>query len=521
MSRWRVLTVGLLVASPFLVLAGLGSCFLWKEGLGLLVWWPMAACVILGYLLAWYWQKRNQLLRPLAPEPPLEWTDRDRKAWELVRARMEGAAKLDQAKLQSLQFYVDTAQEMALEIARSYHPGADDPISFRTIPEILAVAELAAHDLAELVDTYLPGGHLLTLKDWRRFKQIGDWYRAANTVYWAVSALFSPLNTGMRYGVSWLGTSKPMQVLQQNLLAWFYSAYAHRLGTYLIELNSGRLKVGARRYAELRDALKDRGRLTADGPPVPAQEEPGASSPAVPHLLITVLGQVKSGKSSLINALLKEQRAATDVLAATSGITRYELQPPDFPTCLRVLDTVGYSHSGPSEDQLHATEEAARQSDLLLLVVHALNPARQADLQMLQGLRRWFATHVDLKMPPVLGVMTHIDLLSPALEWAPPYDWVEPKRPKEEQLHQAWTAVREQLGDYLVGIVPVCTSPAKEYGIEEWLLPTLAELLDESRAVALLRCIRAETDTGKIRKVFKQLLEVSRTAAKALWRIDR
>ncbi len=35
------------------------------------------------------------------------------------------------------------------------------------------------------------------------------------------------------------------------LLVWFYTAYVHRLGTYLIELNSGRLRIGAVRYREL------------------------------------------------------------------------------------------------------------------------------------------------------------------------------------------------------------------------------------------------------------------------------
>ena len=39
------------------------------------------------------------------------------------------------------------------------------------MPEILAVVELAAHDLAEMVDRYLPGGHLLTIRDWQRAKK--------------------------------------------------------------------------------------------------------------------------------------------------------------------------------------------------------------------------------------------------------------------------------------------------------------------------------------------------------------
>ena len=41
-------------------------------------------------------------------------------------------------------FYVQTGQDMALELARFYHPGAADPLGERTVPEVLAVIELAA-----------------------------------------------------------------------------------------------------------------------------------------------------------------------------------------------------------------------------------------------------------------------------------------------------------------------------------------------------------------------------------------
>jgi hypothetical protein len=132
---------------------------------------------------------------------------------------------------------------------------------------------------------------------------------------------------------------------------------------------------------------------------------------------------------------------------------------------------------------------------------------------LLEELRKWFLARPDLKMPPVLGVMTHIDLLSPAMEWAPPYDWVNPDRPKELQIQQAWNALREQLGQFLVGIVAVCTAPEKIYGIEEWLLPMAVQFLGEARAVALLRCLHAEVNAGKVRKVLQQLLESGMKAA--------
>ena len=46
---------------------------------------------------------------------------------------------------------------------------------------------------------------------------------------------------------------------------------------------------------------------------------------------------------------------------------------------MAVLDTIGYAHTGPREDQMPATQNAAQQSDVLLLVMQARNPARQPD----------------------------------------------------------------------------------------------------------------------------------------------
>ncbi len=507
MSRWRIILVTFLIAIPLLSLAGLGSYFLWIEGLSFHVWWPLAGCMVLGYMLAWYWQRKKMLLRPVSFAPPLYWTARDQDAWELIKARADRAAKVSPDQMVQFQFYVDEAQDMAVELAHFYHPNAKDPIGSLTIPEILAVVELAAHDMAQLVDQYLPGGHLLTINDWRRAKQVSEWYQTANNAYWLISAVFSPINTGIRYSASKLGMARPFQLLQQNLLTWFYTAYVHRIGSYLIDLNSGRLRVGAARYQELRKTMS---------PASSIQAPDGDAADQVRQVTLTVLGQVKAGKSSLINALLSEQRAKTDVLPATNNITRYELQPEGIPTRLVLLDTVGYGHSGPREDQLRATEEAARQSDLLLLVVQARNPARQADLAMVQGLETWFASKPDLKMPPILAVMTHIDLLSPATEWAPPYDWTKPKRPKERQIQEAWSALQEQLGQHLADMVPVCSEPGKVYGVQESLLPTLVSFLDEARAVAMLRCLRAKVSTGRARKIFQQLLETSTHAAKIL-----
>jgi hypothetical protein len=514
MHRWRLILLALLVAAPVLFLIGYGSFMLWQTDWAFWAWWPMAACLALAYLLGWYWQRKQGLLR-VDFTVPLHWTDRDRQAWQLVEARGKAAAKLDPEKLGSFPFYVETAQEMALELARFYHPKAKDPIGSLTVPELLAVVELAAHDLAEMVTTYVPAGHLLTVDAWRKAKQATEWYTTASNIYWLVSGLFAPVNTGVRYLASRLGVTMPFQKLQANLLVWFYTAYVHRLGTYLIDLNSGRLKVGARRYREL---------LAEHGPAAAVEVKGqivGEGAESVRQVTLTLLGQVKSGKSSLVNALLGEQRAATHVLPATEEITRYELMLEGIPTRLVLADTVGYGHTGPRQDQLRATQEAAMRSDALLLVLHARNPARQPDLELLQALSKWFEARPDLKMPPVLAVLTHIDVLSPAMEWQPPYDWQQPKRPKEEQIAHAVAAVREQLGEYVADVVPVCTAEGKVYGVQEWLLPALLGILDQAHAVALLRCLRAEVDTGKVRRVFEQVLAGGKETLKVLWEAAR
>src|SRR5207249_714821 len=130
----------------------------------------------------------------------------------------------------------------------------------------------------------------------------------------------------------------------------FYTAFIHRVGTYLIEVNSGRLRVGAKRYRELMAAYAPaEGAGGPAGKEKPGQAEAGRGGAEVP-VCLTVYGQAKAGKSSLINALLGERRAATDVVPVTSEVTRYALRRGGEES-LEVLDTVGYGQEGPREDQ--------------------------------------------------------------------------------------------------------------------------------------------------------------------------
>src|SRR5205085_1297772 len=115
MSRWRILTVAALVVGPFVVLAVLGSYFLWERGWSIRVWWPLTFCMMAGYLLGWRWQRQRKLLRPVDFEAPAHWTERDGQAWKLVEGRAKAAAGVGPDRLTEFQFYIDTARDMALE----------------------------------------------------------------------------------------------------------------------------------------------------------------------------------------------------------------------------------------------------------------------------------------------------------------------------------------------------------------------------------------------------------------------
>jgi len=159
------------------------------------------------------------------------------------------------------------------------------------VPEILAVVELATHDLAEMVDRYLPGGHLLTIRDWQRAKKAADWYQRANNLFWVISAVFSPVTTGTRYAASRVGLSTPLKMLQQNLILWFYTAFlqapgdlphravqrpAARRGAALARAGAGRETSEARPRSRRRRAARGRPHRDADpdGPGQGGQVQP-------------------------------------------------------------------------------------------------------------------------------------------------------------------------------------------------------------------------------------------------------
>lgn len=249
-SHWRLLIALGLLTIPVLTLCAAGLWYLYANGLWGYVWWPLALSLALAWWLLWRWQKRDLLLPSPRPAASPTWSDPDRQAWQTVEAWAARAQQVSEERLRDMQFYVDQAQRLAVELARHYRPHAQDPIDSLTVPEILAVIELAASDLWQLVYEYVPGSHVLTVKHWKGLGKAAQWYQRASNVYWAVSAMVAPMQTATRYLAWQAGLGRPWQLLKENLLTWFYTAFVYRVGWYLIELYSGRLREGARAYRQ-------------------------------------------------------------------------------------------------------------------------------------------------------------------------------------------------------------------------------------------------------------------------------
>ena len=175
------------------------------------------------------------------------------------------------------------------------------------MPEILTCSELVATDLHDLTVKYIPGSHLIRVNDLKFARKAVDWYETGRNIYWLGSAFLNPVKTAAQFAATKVGMQTPFQHVRNNMLHWFYSTYLRELGRHLIELNSGRLKVGAKRYRELIAAHLDPARSA----PVDATSDTVPSSATAPEpVSLAIVGQVKAGKSSLVNALLGDQRAS-------------------------------------------------------------------------------------------------------------------------------------------------------------------------------------------------------------------
>ncbi|MCH5375010.1 MAG: 50S ribosome-binding GTPase, partial [Planctomycetes bacterium] len=372
---WRLYLISTLIIVPLMALVVAGGVALWRTGQYVWLWWLIPACWLPAWLLARRW--RRQLVAPVVAngQPADYWTARDRAAWQIVQHTQQQASDASSSQLIDPHFYLQSAMDLGLCLARHYNPKAKDPVGSRSVLEILTVAQLALEDSYRWISVYVPGSHLVTIDQWRMLAKTPRWLNLAGNVGWIASIAINPLNI-TRFAASKLTVDSAAKQFQDNALAWGYAMFLGRVGFYLIEMNSGRLRIGAARYRELMASAT--GQRRAESAQVRGETTGRrTTSPSGCEVVVAVVGQVKAGKSSLINALIGERAAEVDVLPATREVRRYRMQYlDDAADGLVLLDTPGYGDDGATDQQRRAIGAALAEADLVLLVMKVSSPAR-------------------------------------------------------------------------------------------------------------------------------------------------
>src|SRR5690606_7981989 len=142
-----------------------------------------------------------------------------------------------------------------------------------------------------------------------------------------------------------------------------------------------------------------------------------------------------------------------------------------------------------------------------------LAPAHRADRALdraaLDAVRAKFAADPARKMPPLIVVASHIDRLTPAREWSPPYNVDAPSSPKEHSIRGALDAIARDLLVPVETIVPMRLDTTPPYNLEIlWL--RLEALVEEAQRARWVRVLRDAMRDGGWRRSWRQLVGAGR-----------
>ena len=507
LKNWRSWVLLLLFVGPYLAFMGFGFLWLLERGR---VWVLTAgvvsivAGVVVSLLMARWTKSTKSFLPPIDWDVPHTFSEFDRQAWALVEAEAEQGDTLDMAQLSDFNTYIETGRRLANRLGAHYNPLSSDPLERVPVVELLTALELAAEDLSRLC-RQIPGGDLITPADWKKAVVAANYIQKASDIYTYLLPLFNPVTGIPRLASQHLMVKPAWKNMQQNLLRWFFRAFVNRLGTHLIELDSGRLVIGADQYRKLTRKF--------------GRSVPDAESSAF-DLTIAVAGSRDAGKSTLIEAL---EAARTGDLTGLSGklasLGGDEVGLERLKTA-RIVEVdyytpaeVGKESARNRSTRRHAVADAV-DCDLMILVLDATASSHEADIAFLRDWVQWYSDHPGLQVPPILAALTHVDSSALGGDWKPPVDWINGKGVRESAVRSRIHALKTALPANVAEVIPIAPGASPPFGVVESLLPPLTASCHRAERNALIRHLRAASARSRVGRLVRQVGQ----QGKSLWK---
>ena len=490
---WRQALIFMLLALPIAAFAILGVVWIILSDWFVYALTGMALLGITVVVLGHSIQRRGNERAYVATPADAGWAPMEDLAWKRVQHIAE---KVQADPPKNLDGVNEVAEHVVQTVAQHLHGKSDFAWARFTLPEILCAIEHASQNLRQAVRTRIPGSEAVSVANvlvvydfYVRHRSMGllAWY-----AYRGYRGISNPLLAVVQE-VNGLSQGAALNSASTLVQGWMARLLVEELGRSAINLYAGRYRVSE---AEARKAIAE------------AAPESTASVP----IRILIAGQVNAGKSSLTNALMGSIKSPVSELPTPGGVREFRINS-DERLDLVILDSPGLT---AGDTNLHAVLDQCDDIDLIIWVAQANNPARDLDVAALDEIRRRIHSNPRLRPPSMMLVMTHIDRISPAKEWNPPYDLGQTENAKASNIRQAMEHVTQVLGFGDDLRVPVSLKANTSVYNLDAIWSAIGALMDDAQLTALDRELK-EGGGFSLGNTFAQCREGGRFVVGRVW----